>query len=79
MLWEKEIYFFKKKGAEQEERERQSVRNYWVQLAELFHLVGLPSSVCGTSDSEIDRGKKIGGGGIRNNGKSIWGEKRDEK
>ena len=53
-----------KKGAMQEERERESVRRYWVQLAELFHLVGLPNSVCGTSDSEIDRGKNVGMGGL---------------
>lgn len=41
-----------RKDMESMRRGRQSVRNYWVQLAELFQLVGLPSSVCGTSKRE---------------------------
>lgn len=31
-------------------RGRESVRNYRVQLAELFQLVGLPNTVCGTRE-----------------------------
>lgn len=51
----KETDLFRKKGGEEEKRERKSVRNYSVQLAELFHLVGLPS---GTTDGENDSGRK---------------------
>lgn len=47
--WQNKTYLENKESVR---RGRESVRNYWVQLAELFQLVGLPSSFSGTRERE---------------------------